>query len=38
MADFDPVRRDENTFENPVFDDQGATEGSYDPAKAWKYR
>ena len=34
MADYNPERRDENTFEKPVFDDQG----SYDPAEAWKYK
>jgi len=36
--DFDPERRyDDNTIENPVFDDQGAT-GGYDSSEAWKYQ
>ena len=38
MADYDPVRRDENTFENPFFDVQEDTGESYDPAEAWKFR
>ena len=38
MADFDPFRRyDENTFDNPVYEDPGAT-GGYDPSEAWKYQ
>ena len=37
MTDYDPVRRVENTCENPVLDDQGAT-GEYDPAGACKYQ
>ena len=32
------MTRDTISFDNPLFDDQWATGGTYDPSQAWTYR